>query len=242
MSSHKENQFPFAFDAKLNKAFTVAMKAKVDEMYEEWKSEKEGLSKKAQDANLVKTPHYSHSLPCSLGDSHKQSQSAGLRLLTKMGYKGKGLGIHGQCIVEPVKVEARTCYARLGYGEGEFSKAVDANNSLKEEQSQAQSERGNGTSPLGNGDTCKMSKRRMDIDSSQHACTKGDHQRAKKKAHVCEKSLFAHVCKGGKEGDLKHKNEVVSCKPNYHVFQGSSAPQHEDLSWDPNKRITSIVS
>ncbi|XP_059078240.1 G-type lectin S-receptor-like serine/threonine-protein kinase At2g19130 [Cryptomeria japonica] len=98
------------------------MKAKVDEMYEQWKSKKEGLSKKAKDVDSVKAPHYSHSLPCSLGDSQKQYQSVGLRLLTKMGYKGKGLGIHGQCMVEPVKVEARTRYARLGYGEGELSK------------------------------------------------------------------------------------------------------------------------
>ncbi|GLJ32937.1 hypothetical protein SUGI_0663440 [Cryptomeria japonica] len=132
MSSHKENQFPFAFDAKFYKAFIVEMKAKVDEMYEQWKSKKEGLSKKAKDVDSVKAPHYSHSLPCSLGDSQKQYQSVGLRLLTKMGYKGKGLGIHGQCMVEPVKVEARTRYARLGYGEGELSKVVDTKNSLKE--------------------------------------------------------------------------------------------------------------
>ncbi|GLJ32897.1 hypothetical protein SUGI_0662650 [Cryptomeria japonica] len=127
MSSHKENQFPFAFDGEFFKAF-IMMKSKVDEMYEEWKSKKEGMSKKPEDADSIKAPHSSHFLLCSLGDSQKQSQSVRLRLLTKMGYrlrlltkmgyKGKGLGIHGQGMVEPVKVEARPRYAGLGYGEG----------------------------------------------------------------------------------------------------------------------------
>ncbi|GLJ28915.1 hypothetical protein SUGI_0570300 [Cryptomeria japonica] len=179
MSSNKENQFPFAFDAEFFKA-SMVMKAKVDEMYEEWKSGKEGLSKKLEDIDLVKSPHSSHCLLFSLGDSQEQSQCVGLRLLTKMGYKGKGLEIYGQGMVELVKVEARPCYAGLGYGEGECSKAVDANNSPKEEPSQEQYERRNGTSPSGGGDTCKMFKRRTNTGSSQHACTKGDHQRYNK--------------------------------------------------------------
>ncbi|XP_059067756.1 uncharacterized protein LOC131858518 [Cryptomeria japonica] len=108
------------------------IQVKVDEMYEEWKSAKASLSKKYEDADSMKAPHSSHSLPFSLGHSQKKSLSVGLRLLTKMGYKGKGIGIHGHGMVEPVKVEARPRYARLGYGEGEYSKALDAKNSLKE--------------------------------------------------------------------------------------------------------------
>ena len=101
MSSHKEKQFPFVFDAGFYKAF-VEMKAMVDEMYEEWKSKKEGLLREAKDVDLMKSPH-SYSLPCSLGDSQKQSQTVGLRQLTKKGYQGKGLGIHEQGMVELVK-------------------------------------------------------------------------------------------------------------------------------------------
>ena len=49
----------------------MVMKSKVDEMYKEWKSKKEGFLKEAKDANLVKSPHSSYSLPFSLGDFHK---------------------------------------------------------------------------------------------------------------------------------------------------------------------------
>jgi G patch domain-containing protein 2 len=40
-----------------------------------------------------------------------------LRLLTKMGYEGKGLGIEGQGIVNPIEVVERPQYLGLGYGE-----------------------------------------------------------------------------------------------------------------------------
>ena len=62
----------------------MEIKSKADEMYGESKFEKEGFLKEAKDANLVKYPHSYYSLPCFLGDSHKQSQNDGLRLLTKM--------------------------------------------------------------------------------------------------------------------------------------------------------------
>ena len=37
----------------------------------------------------------------------------GMRLLTKMGYKGGGLGIHGQGMTQPLKVVQRPHYAGL---------------------------------------------------------------------------------------------------------------------------------
>ena len=77
MASHKENHFPFVFDVEFYKACMV-MKAKVDEMYKEWKFKKEGFLKEVKNENLVRYPHSSYSLPCSLGDSHKQSQNGGL--------------------------------------------------------------------------------------------------------------------------------------------------------------------
>ena len=109
----------------------MEIKAKADEMYKEWKSKKEGFLKEVKDVDLVRSPHSYYSLPCFLGDSHKQSQNDGLRLLTKIDNKGKGLRVHEQSMVEPVKVKARPLDARLGVGEGECSHAVDANNSLK---------------------------------------------------------------------------------------------------------------
>jgi hypothetical protein len=44
-----------------------------------------------------------------------------------MDYEGKGLGIEGQCIVNPIEVVERPHYLGLGYGEeeiGAFSKMV----------------------------------------------------------------------------------------------------------------------
>jgi hypothetical protein len=43
-----------------------------------------------------------------------------LKLLTKMGYEGKGLGNKGQGIVNPIKVMERPHCLGLGYGEEEF--------------------------------------------------------------------------------------------------------------------------
>jgi hypothetical protein len=48
-----------------------------------------------------------------------------LKFLTKMGYEGKGLGIKGQGIVNPIEVVEIPRYLELGYGEeeiGAFSK------------------------------------------------------------------------------------------------------------------------
>jgi len=39
----------------------------------------------------------------------------GSKLLKRMGYEGKGLGINGQGIVNPIKVEELPCQAGLGY-------------------------------------------------------------------------------------------------------------------------------
>lgn len=39
----------------------------------------------------------------------------GSKLLKKMGYEGKGLGVNGQGIVNPIKVQELTRQTRLGY-------------------------------------------------------------------------------------------------------------------------------
>jgi hypothetical protein len=41
-----------------------------------------------------------------------------------MGYKGGGLGINGQGIIQPLEVVGRPWFVGLGYGEGEFSKVA----------------------------------------------------------------------------------------------------------------------
>jgi hypothetical protein len=61
----------------------------------------------------------------SFGAFEKHTKVIGLKLLTKMGYEGKGLGNKGQGIVNPIEVVERPCYLGLGYDEediGAFSK------------------------------------------------------------------------------------------------------------------------
>ena len=51
----------------------------------------------------------------------------GSKLLKKMGYEGKGLGVNGQGIVNPIKVEELPRQAGLGYVKkevGECNKTV----------------------------------------------------------------------------------------------------------------------
>jgi hypothetical protein len=53
----------------------------------------------------------------------------GMNLLMKMGYRGGGLGIHGQGITQPLEVVQRPRFAGLGYGQeeiGECSKSIEA--------------------------------------------------------------------------------------------------------------------
>ena len=61
-----------------------------------------------------------------VGSFEKHTRGIGSKLMTKMGYEGKGLGKHAQSIVEPIMVEERPKYLALGYGQpcGESSKAI----------------------------------------------------------------------------------------------------------------------
>jgi len=50
-----------------------------------------------------------------LGAFEKHTTNIGSRLMKKMGYEGKGLGVNGQGIVNTIQVEELPRHARLGY-------------------------------------------------------------------------------------------------------------------------------
>ena len=60
----------------------------------------------------------------SVGSVEIPITGTGMRLLTKMGYKGGGLGVRGQGITQPLEVVQRPCYAGLGYNEEGCSKDI----------------------------------------------------------------------------------------------------------------------
>jgi hypothetical protein len=53
------------------------------------------------------------------GSFEHHTKGTGLKLLRKMMYKGGGIGINDQGIIQPLEVVGRPQFAGLGYGEGE---------------------------------------------------------------------------------------------------------------------------
>ena len=51
-----------------------------------------------------------------IGSFEKHTRGIGSKLMSKMGYEGKGLGKHAQGIFEPIIVDERPKYLCLGYG------------------------------------------------------------------------------------------------------------------------------
>jgi len=50
-----------------------------------------------------------------IGSFEKYTKGIGSKIMSKMGYEGKSLGRHAQCIVEPIMIEERPTYLGLGH-------------------------------------------------------------------------------------------------------------------------------
>jgi hypothetical protein len=103
----------------------------------------------------------------SFGAFEKHTRGIGLKLLTKMGYEGKGLGNKGQGIVNPIEVVERPRYLGLGYGEeeiGECSKTLEASDASNDQLKSLREQftKGDGVS-LHDGDSeCKSSPKKSE--------------------------------------------------------------------------------
>jgi hypothetical protein len=67
------------------------------------------------------------------GDFERNTKGIGLKLLRKIGYKGGGLGIDVQGIIQPQEIEGRPRYVGFGHDEREFSEAAEAEDSSRKE-------------------------------------------------------------------------------------------------------------
>ena len=72
---------------------------------------------------------FSHEV-ISIGSLEVPISGIVLRLLTKMGYKGGGLGVNGQGMTQPLEVVQRPLFTGLGYTKGECSKVSEASKTL----------------------------------------------------------------------------------------------------------------
>jgi hypothetical protein len=52
----------------------------------------------------------------SFDEFEKLTRGIGIKILTKMGFYGKGISINGQGMTNPIQDEERPCYVGLGYG------------------------------------------------------------------------------------------------------------------------------
>lgn len=61
----------------------------------------------------------------------KHTIGIGSKLLKKMGYQGKGLGIKGEGIINPIKAEEFPCRAGLGYAKKEMGESSNTTSNQK---------------------------------------------------------------------------------------------------------------
>jgi hypothetical protein len=130
--------FVMAEMVKVLYEYYLEQKRSVEEKYlknDKNKEELKELPSTTDSENIFEVCSGSHSsiLHCShqdgsFGAFEKHTIGIGLKLITKMGYEGKGLGNKGQGIVNPIEVVERPRYLGLGYGEveiGECSKTLE---------------------------------------------------------------------------------------------------------------------
>ena len=105
-----------------------------------------------------------------------------------MGYKGGGIGINGQGMIQPLEVMQRPRLASLGYNEGQYSKVSEAPNAWL--KTLGKEIYGN-TSPSSHGSAC--CNERTEVSSRHHDCTKDHRERYNKSRYSQVHFYYKHV-------------------------------------------------
>jgi hypothetical protein len=223
-------------DEKELKNLVFSMAEMVNVLYEDYLEQKRSLQEKASKKNkdkegLKEVPStsvsenisevcsegHSSNSPCfhqdGFGDFEKHTRGIGLRLLTDMGYEGKGLGTEGQAIVNPIEVVERPRYLGLGYGEVDIgassnmgSKTSEASNASHGQLKTLQEHctKSNGASLQDCDSECKSSPKQSE---DQHGMYNG---------HNFTNSLF----------DYKSHNHVIRNLWNIYPYTYCYSPKH----------------
>ena len=147
----------------------------------------------------------------SVGSVEIPITGTGMRLLTKMGYRGGGLGIRGQGITEPLEVVQRPRYAGLGYIDEGCSKDIKGKQIM---MNSPRKRNDRDTSPSFHG-SARCSEG-TEASSHHHDGTR-DHPRRYTKSHYSRVHFdYKNVDNHGRK--IWHRKTCYFCGLNNHVI------------------------
>ena len=127
----------------------------------------------------------------SFGSLEVPISGTGMRLLTKMGYKGGGLCVNGQGITQPMEVVQRPRFVGLGYTKRECSKVAEDSKTLS--KTSRKNDDGNTSQSSHDSAHCRG---RAKASSHCQGCTKDSIERYKKSQYSKVNFYYKHIVNG----------------------------------------------